>query len=170
MKRLLVSISLVALCMVFLVPAGAPDDNRNFVTALSGREEVPLRETHGRGVAIFHVSKDGTELAYKLNVANIENVFAAHIHLAPEGTNGPIVAFLFGPAAPGGGRTSGTLAEGAITAADLIGPLAGHALSDLIDAMEAGNAYVNAHTNDGVDGTNTGPGDFPGGEIRGQIK
>jgi hypothetical protein len=25
------------------------------------------------------------------------------------------------------------------------------------------------HTNDGVDGPNTGPGDFPGGEIRGQL-
>jgi hypothetical protein len=32
-----------------------------------------------------------------------------------------------------------------------------------------GNAYVNVHTNDGVDPINTGPGDFPGGEIRGQI-
>jgi hypothetical protein len=35
--------------------------------------------------------------------------------------------------------------------------------------MLAGNAYVNVHTNDGVDPTNTGAGDFPGGEIRGQI-
>jgi hypothetical protein len=26
------------------------------------------------------------------------------------------------------------------------------------------------HTNDGVAPTNTGPGDFPGGEIRGQIR
>jgi hypothetical protein len=25
------------------------------------------------------------------------------------------------------------------------------------------------HTNDGTDGVNTGPGDFPGGEIRGQL-
>ena len=33
----------------------------------------------------------------------------------------------------------------------------------------SGNAYVNVHTNDGVDPPNTGPGDFPGGEIRGQV-
>jgi hypothetical protein len=26
------------------------------------------------------------------------------------------------------------------------------------------------HTNDGVPPTDTGPGDFPGGEIRGQIR
>jgi hypothetical protein len=36
-------------------------------------------------------------------------------------------------------------------------------------AIKAGNAYVNVHTSDGVDPGNTGPGDFPGGEIRGQI-
>jgi hypothetical protein len=36
--------------------------------------------------------------------------------------------------------------------------------------MESGGAYVNIHTNDGVAPTNTGPGDFPGGEIRGQIR
>jgi hypothetical protein len=29
---------------------------------------------------------------------------------------------------------------------------------------------VNVHTNDGVDPINTGAGDFPGGEIRGQIR
>jgi hypothetical protein len=28
---------------------------------------------------------------------------------------------------------------------------------------------VNVHTNDGVDPADSGPGDFPGGEIRGQI-
>jgi hypothetical protein len=42
-------------------------------------------------------------------------------------------------------------------------------LSALVDAMRAGNTYVNVHTNDGVDPVNTGPGDFPGGEIRNQI-
>jgi hypothetical protein len=61
------------------------------------------------------------------------------------------------------------LAEGTFAAADLVGPLSGHALSDLIAAVEAGDAYVNVHTNDGQDGINTGPGDFPGGEIRGQL-
>jgi hypothetical protein len=39
----------------------------------------------------------------------------------------------------------------------------------LLDAMRAGLTYVNVHTNDGVGAVNTGPGDFPGGEIRGQL-
>src|SRR5437667_342610 len=44
-----------------------------------------------------------------------------------------------------------------------------HPLSDLIAALSTAGAYANVHTNDGVAPTNTGPGDFPGGEIRGQI-
>jgi hypothetical protein len=38
----------------------------------------------------------------------------------------------------------------------------------LLDAMLAERTYTNVHTNDGVAPINTGAGDFPGGEIRGQ--
>ena len=41
-------------------------------------------------------------------------------------------------------------------------------LDDVVTALESGDTYVNVHTNDGVEPPNTGPGDFPGGEIRGQ--
>ena len=143
--------------------------NGNFRTHLNGDGEVPVRLTNAQGQALFKLSDDGTELHSKLIVANINNVVQAHIHLAPPGVNGNIVVFLYGLVPPGGGRTSGVLAEGTITSANLINDLAGHPLSDLIAAMEAGNAYVNVHTNDGVGAVNTGPGDFPGGEIRGQI-
>ena len=142
---------------------------RNAATSLSGAEEVPPTATRARGTAIFHLSDDGLELSYKLIVANIENVVQAHIHLNPAGQNGPVVAFLFGPAAAGGGRVNGVIAEGVITADDLISSLAGQPLSALVDAMVAGNTYVNVHTNDGVGSSNTGPGDFASGEIRGQI-
>jgi hypothetical protein len=78
--------------------------------------------------------------------------------------------FLFGLVAPGGGRVNGPIAEGTLTAADFIGPLAGMSMADLVAQIQAGNAYVNVHTDDGVAPANTGPGDFPGGEIRGQIR
>jgi len=163
-------------CLLFLfcgmtLPAAAQDEvSRNFVVQLSGGEEVPPNSSLGRGVAIFHVINDGTGLAYKLIVANIENVVAAHIHIGPKGVNGPVTAFLFGPALPGGGRVNGPIAQGVIEAADLVGPLAGQPLSALLAEIEAGNAYVNVHTDDGVDPANTGPGDLPGGEIRGQFE
>lgn len=151
-------------------PALAGPRGQNFGTHLTGAEEVPSRDTPAQGQAIFHLNADGTEIQYRLIAANITNVVASHIHVGAAGVNGPVVAFLFGDVPPGGGRTDGVLATGTITAADLVGPLAGHPLSDLVDAMNAGNTYVNVHTNDGVGGINTGPGDFPGGEIRGQIE
>jgi hypothetical protein len=143
---------------------------QNFGAHLTGDAEIPPRETAGQGQAIFQLSRDGSELSYRLIASNIENVVASHIHVGSATENGPVVAFLFGPVPPAGGRTDGVLATGTITGADLVGPLAGRPLSALIDAMRAGNTYVNVHTNDGVDPINTGAGDFPGGEIRGQIR
>lgn len=148
----------------------------NFGTPLSGDEEVPVRPTRARGNAIFHLSADGTELSYKLIVANIENAFMAHIHQAPAGVNGPIVVWLFPSTTPGvtlplgGGRLDGVIAEGTITADDLTGALDGQPLAALVTLLSNGTAYVNVHTNDGVDPANTGPGDFPGGEVRGQVE
>jgi CHRD domain len=129
-----------------------------FRAILEGEQEVPPVDSDAKGFAIFRTSIDGTELNYRLIVANIEDVTAAHIHLAPKGENGDIVAFLFNPVAPTDGRTNGILAEGTIRSEDLVGPLEGSTLSELIDEMEAGNTYVNVHTVE-----------HPSGEIRGQI-
>jgi hypothetical protein len=133
----------------------------NFRANLSGDQEVPPADTRARGQAIFQLSKDGTEISYKLIVANIQNVTQAHIHLAPVGVNGPVVVWLYPSAPPAQlipGRFNGVLAEGVITDASLVGPLLGNELSVLIDALISGNAYVNVHTSQ-----------FPPGEIRGQI-
>jgi hypothetical protein len=147
-----------------------PPKPQNFSAHLDGSQEVPPNTSPAQGQAIFQLSKDETTISYKLIVANIENVIASHIHLGPAGTNGGVVAFLFGSVPAGGGRTDGVLAQGEITAANLTGSLIGQPLSVLIEAMKAGTAYVNVHTNDGIAPTNTGPGDIPGGEIRGQIR
>jgi hypothetical protein len=147
----------------------------NFGTPLSAAEEVPANSSTARGNATFQLNADGTALTYKLIVANIENVFMAHIHLAAPGTNGGVVVWLYPSTTPGagplgGGRIDGVIAEGTITADNLVGSLAGQPFSALLDALRTGGAYVNVHTNDGVDPGNTGPGDFPGGEVRGQVE
>jgi len=147
----------------------AQPDSRQFNSPLEGEQEVPPRDTKAVGNAVYQLNKEGTELSFRLNVANIDNVVMAHIHVGEKGSNGPIVAFLYGPVPPGGGRSNGVLSTGTITAANLVGPLASQPLSALIDVLRSGGAYTNVHTNDGVDPPNTGPGDFPGGEIRGQI-
>jgi hypothetical protein len=161
-KRLIFTLCLVALLAITSTAMAAPGNSRNFVAHLSGGEEVPAVETRARGQAIFRVSKDGASIQYKLIASNIENIRMAHIHLAPAGANGPVVAWLYPSGPPAQlipGRHSGVLAEGEITADSLVGPLAGGSLSDLVEAMSAGNAYVNVHTSQ-----------YPAGEIRGQIK
>jgi hypothetical protein len=136
----------------------------NFVTPLKGREEVPPVDTQATGLAKFQLSKDGTELDYKLIASNIEGVTQAHIHCGAPGVNGPVVIFLFG-FDPVGVDSNGILAQGTLTAAGLIplpdtpecpGGIAD--FEDLIDRIASGGAYANVHTLVN-----------PGGEIRGHI-
>lgn len=141
--------------------AVADTDTAGIMTAqLSGAEEVPAVDTNARGVAVFKRTGED-ELTFFLNVANIENVLMSHIHLAPAGQNGGVVVWLYPEGPPPQlipGRFDGTLATGTITSADLVGALAGMTVQDLVNHIDAGNAYVNVHTSQ-----------FQGGEIRGQI-
>jgi hypothetical protein len=169
---------------VFTQSAAPQSNGGNFGTPLAAEEEVMpvvngvriINTSNARGSAVFQLSADGTQLDYQLMVANIDNAFMAHIHRAAKGVNGGIVVWLFPSTTPnvtgplGAGRIDGVIASGTITAANLVGSLAGHPLSDLVNEITAGNTYVNVHTNDNVAPTNTGPGDFPGGEIRGQLE
>jgi len=131
---------------------------KSFHAKLSGHESVPAVKTKAMGKAEFKLSKDGKELSFKLNVKNIQNVTAAHIHMGKKGENGEPIAGLFaGPKKEG--NFSGTLAEGTIMDKDLMGDLQGKSLDALIKLIKSGGAYVNVHTDA-----------YPDGEIRGQIK
>jgi hypothetical protein len=158
----------------------------NLETHLTGDEEVFVPATPGaptpadsraQGQAIFRVSADGQTVEFKLIASNIDNVIMAHIHCAPRGFNGPIRMWLYpviGPAgAPGPSGTgpqNGVLASGSFNPTGVICPASAIGQNmPLLDAIRAGLTYVNVHTNDGMDGPNQGPGDFPGGEIRGQL-
>lgn len=161
MKRLIVLLSVLAILAAGAAPALSAGPDSNFRTHLTGAEEVPAVETPAQGQAIFKLSADGESLSYKLIVANIEDVLQAHIHVAPAGVNGGVVAFLYPDGPPPvliPGTSNGVLAQGVITGDDLVGDLAGMPLSALIDEIRAGNTYVNVHTVVN-----------PGGEIRGQI-
>jgi hypothetical protein len=145
----------------------------SFSAKLTGASELPEpTQSKAEGELKLVVSDDGKKISYTLSVQNIRNPVEGDIHLGPDTANGPLVVKLFPVhgAAAKKGEFSGVLAEGTITAADLIGPLLGSQLSDLIEQIAAGNAYTNIHTNDGVGAANTGPGDLQRGEIRGQIK
>lgn len=90
------------------------------------------------------------------------------MHCGAPGVNGPVSGKIFmGSAASG--PANGLLAHGKVTTADAGNGCGWLTIADVHQAMQDGNACVNVHTNDGFAPTNTGPGDFPGGEIRGQL-
>ncbi len=154
------SLYLLALVLLALVPAlgMAAEKSHAYKAELSGGAVVPQVTTTAKGTAEFETTMDGKELKYKLTVEDIENVSAAHIHIAKKGKNGPPVAGLFaGPKKEG--KFGGTLGEGTITDKDLVGPMAGKTIKDLIKALRSGELYVNVHTDK-----------YPDGELRGQIK
>jgi hypothetical protein len=168
MKKIKVLSPVLIVLTVLVIASVAYAASQNFAARLSGAEEVPPRDTAATGSAFFQLSDDGTRISYTVSVSNIENVVASHIHCGAKGVNGPVGVTLF-MGTPGGGAISGTLAKGTITAPDPGNGCGWADLAAVVAAMNSGNTYVNVHTNDGVPPTNTGPGDFPGGEIRGQI-
>ena len=140
-----------------------------FIANLLGADETPVHVTPAKGAVKFKLSKDGATLSYRLKARKIDHVSGAHIHVAQPGVAGPIVVDLVEPAGVRTGRHKFNV-RGTITAAEFTGPMAGLTMADLVAQMTAGATYVNVHTDDGVAPPDTGPGDFPGGEIRGQIR
>lgn len=157
MKRTVIVAVVAAVAMLASVPVAFADNPQlNFRTHLSG--DAAGTDSAGQGQGIVRFTEEG--VYFKLNVANIENVTMAHIHVAETpGGNGPPVLWLYPEGPPAvliEGRVQGTLGEGVSTSADLVGSLAD--LEDLRTAILEGRAYINVHTTA-----------FPGGEIRGQF-
>ena len=131
---------------------------KSFHAKLTGNDEVPSVKTKANGEVKFKLSNDGKELSYILEVKNIENATAAHIHRGMKGKSGPPVANLFtGPKKEN--NFGGELSKGTLTANDLSGDLMGKSIGELVKLIKSGELYVNVHTDAN-----------PNGEIRGQIK
>jgi hypothetical protein len=126
---------------------------------LAGGNEVPAVESEGSGYAALTVSEDGTSIDYRLYVHDLDDVAQAHVHVGPEGENGPVAAFLFGPADPPV-SSDGLLSEGTITEADLtaIPGVFDGTMAQFVELIGSGDTYVNVHTTAN-----------PSGEIRGQL-
>ena len=143
---------------------GGTEPDTEFEAALSGENEVPPVTTTATGTATLTI--EGSEIVYRVEVVNLENVLVSHIHVGAEGENGDVRMNLCNttdtPACATTG--SGVLVEGSNAVTQ-----GGITFDSLVSAIRAGNAYVNVHTSDGDEIPNEGPGDFPGGEIRGQI-
>ena len=154
-----VSLTHGAVFEIFRVQGGGGnDDEVDFEAILMGDQEVPPVATDMEGEADIEL-KNG-RLQFDLTIDdNTNEIFAAHIHCAPPGVNGPVGVTLFMGSFT---RESGLLANGNITAPDANNGCGWTDMDDIVAAMESGNAYVNVHTT-------AESGGVPSGEIRGNL-
>lgn len=158
----IVRIGLAALVVTFLGASGAGAAEQVYTAKLDGASEVPRTPSKATAEATFTVSPDGGKIGYTVTVHDLGDITMAHIHLGTVGKNGPVVVWLYpasGKPTLVKGQENGELATGEITAVSLRGPERDKALSVLVKAIQAGDAYVNIHTVL-----------HKAGEIRGQIK
>ena len=178
-KCTLASAAVAAALFASLTPTVASNDGdhgrgkRRLKAELRGFSEVPAVSTPARGSFRALLSRDETEIAYRLDYSDLEGaVTQSHIHVGAHHTNGGISVWLCGTAAlPGPAGTpvcgdpggDGPEASGTLTTANVIGPagqlIAAGEFAELVRAIRSGVTYVNVHTSA-----------VPGGEIRGQIK
>jgi hypothetical protein len=149
---------------------GAHANATEFGAKLVGFEETPLAIfSKGTGTLDLNLNKNARTITFKLTFSGLSApVLQSHIHFGKRHVGGGVTVFFCtnlnnGPpgtqTCPAGGGT----VTGTITGANVIGLPAQHLPASDFDALvaviESDTAYANVHT------TN-----FPGGEIRGQIR
>jgi CHRD domain len=117
--------------------------NGGNVASASGQAYAGVRD--GSGAAALTATRDNTRLCVTIVVNLIDKPTVVHLHEAPAGKNGPIVATLAAPAAGNPGTSGVCLAN------------PGKAMVQRLRDTPS-NFYIDVHT-----------GDFPGGSLRGQI-
>lgn len=151
----------IAIVALALLVAGSAHARGGFKARLLGANEVPPVETEALGLAKFRFNRELTYMSFSLFVrggVGLLGANGAHLHCAPAGENGPVIAALAGEVMPGfDGRL---LIRSGLTDANITGDtVCGSSLADLAHAILDGSVYVNVHS-----------ADFPAGEVRGQIR
>ncbi len=124
---------------------GGPDVtlvSATYTAELTGDQSVPPVRTAATGALTLTYDAETQELSFILEVTHsITNPSVATIYEGTAGSSGAAVYTLFaGPMREG--TFVGVLAEGLILDEDLIGPLRGGTIADLITLIKSGNAYV----------------------------
>ncbi|HEX2383182.1 MAG TPA: CHRD domain-containing protein [Acidimicrobiales bacterium] len=139
MKKVFVVLGMAAVAVSALSPMAqaARPPARTFVAVMTAAQEVPTctaATDAARGVAVFHVVDEATgTVDYKLIANNLPgDIIAAHIHVAPKGTPGPVVQ----PLPPTPGDENGVIAQGTFVNADLVSAI----------QADPDGYYVNVHT------------------------
>ena len=142
MKKLLALAAIIALAGCSGMREKMPDwmpGSGAMKVSLSPAEEVPPAKSEGKGSGSFRVAEDGT-ISGSVKTEGVQGTMA-HIHQGAKGANGPVIV----PLAKNGDTYS--VPDGKkLTPAQ-------------IEALKAGNLYVNVHSDK-----------YKGGEIRAQLQ
>jgi CHRD domain len=137
--------------------AGAPAAV-TYTADLGGGNEIPPLTSAASGTLTLTVAADGASVGYVLQVNSIISLTVARLHEGKTGATGATIFTIYGGPTKSGLYT-GTIAEGSFTASDLVGPLKGKTIDDLVGLIEANSVYLHVGTKA-----------HPKGEIRGQLQ
>ena len=151
MRRRYITFGLLAamgLTVGLTASAGAQGGNNALFAVLTGAKEVDVQGNTGtgdrNGRGSFSATLDGRQLCYGIQVKNINDPVAAHIHRGGKTVAGPVVQELEAPAAGDPGASSACVRLSRSLARSL--------------RSNPGRFYVNVHTPD-----------LPNGAVRGQL-
>lgn len=127
------------------------------IATLSGDQVVPPVITNATGQATFK-HPNSTTMNYKVNITGITHPIGIGIHIGKTGNNGDLIVDLMKQSKEQPTKL-GIILTGIFTGSDLMGPMLGKKILDLVSSMKAGDTYIIV-----------GSEKHPTGEIRGQIE
>lgn len=141
-------IAATAVALGLTPSVGAQGGDRAFFAAMSGAKEVDASGERGNGDrngrGSFSATLDGRQLCYGIQVKNIDDPAAAHIHRGGRRVAGPVVQELVHPTSGDPGSSTACVRLTRSLAREL--------------ASNPGRFYVNVHN-----------AAFPNGAVRGQL-
>jgi hypothetical protein len=159
LKKALYACVMAAGVVMLLVTTASAQGKVRLTANLNGGEETPAPglNTGAFGTAIVEVDSASAEVTVDLRVWNLPTgTTAGHIHAGARGTPGPVIMdFTLPTGVTGDFAVNLRLGQSAFRARPEIGI---NTLSDALQAIAAGNGYVNVHSTQ-----------YPGGEVRGQL-
>src|SRR5215472_6925637 len=123
----------------------AQQSQAHFIANLSGKSAVPPNPSFvATGKATFTVTNGGKKMSYSVNATRINHVDNVVLVYWPTGANRSSNVVLLKASAlqhmpPATGPINGVLRQGTFTSSDLVGPLKGKHISDLVRDMLNGS-------------------------------
>ncbi len=148
---------IISLVMMLSITLTSSEISAKKIATLSGDQVVPPVNTKATGHATFK-HPDSTTMNYKVNITGISHPTGVGVHMGKMGSNGDLIVDLM-KQAKSQSTDVGMSVTGSFTAQDLIGPMKGRTILELVDSMKSGDTYLSVDTDK-----------HPTGEIRGQLE